>query len=102
MCSRVGNQAARRGRFQAMHCVNSSTDFNLYSPPHQAADAPEAVDAHLDVAVQVAHFESKGLKPVSQCIGSRVETRRFQATGGSTGCNLYSPALMVTDGKAEV
>jgi hypothetical protein len=32
------------------------------------------------VAVQVA-FESKGLKPVFHFIGSRVETRRFQAMG---------------------
>jgi hypothetical protein len=32
------------------------------------------------VAVQV-EFESKGLKPVSHLIGSRVETRRFQAMG---------------------
>ena len=35
-------------------------------------------EAPLGVAVQVA-LESKGLKPVSHFIGSRVETRRFQA-----------------------
>jgi hypothetical protein len=36
--------------------------------------------------------KSKGLKPVFHCIGSRVETRRFQADG-STGFSLYSPTL---------
>jgi hypothetical protein len=36
------------------------------------------VQQPLDVAVQVA-FESKGLKPGYHFIGSRVETRRFQA-----------------------
>jgi hypothetical protein len=44
------------------------------------------------VAVQVDPFESKGLKPVSHFIGSRVELKPggFKRYG-STGFNLYSP-----------
>jgi hypothetical protein len=37
--------------------------------------------ARQGVAVQVNPFESKGLKPVTHFIVSRVETRRFQAMG---------------------
>jgi hypothetical protein len=44
---------------------------------------------HRGVAVQVA-FESIGLKPGFHFIGSRVETRRFQARG-SAGFNVCSP-----------
>ena len=62
------------------------------TPPRRLFDGGDGVDAPRAVAVQVDPFESKGLKPDFHFIGSRVETRRFQAYG-STEINLYSPHL---------
>jgi hypothetical protein len=49
------------------------------------------------VAVQVARFERRILKPVFHFIGARVETRRLSATGsyGSGGVNVHCPAAVV-------
>jgi hypothetical protein len=50
--------------------------------PVAVDDAPDDVNVLLlDVAVLQVAFVSKVLKPGSHFIGSRVETRRFQATG---------------------
>jgi hypothetical protein len=64
--------------------------------PCTALPRPEPVDVPLEllraVAVQVDPFESKGLKPVSHLIGSRVdETGRFQATGGQVSSTCTAP-----------
>ena len=48
---------------------------------------PQCVPRPLGAAAQLHYFESKGLKPIFHFIGSRVETRRFQAMG----LNLCSP-----------
>jgi hypothetical protein len=44
---------------------------------------------HLGVAVQAA-VESKGLKPVNQFIGSRVETNQALSSYGSTAFNHHA------------
>jgi hypothetical protein len=52
--------------------------------PHRALQLQlvrQALALNRSGAAQIDPFESKGLKPVSHFIGSRVETRRFQAMG---------------------
>jgi hypothetical protein len=66
-------------------------DSTCTAPPGPASRRATSEARRRDVAVQVA-IESKGLKPVSHFIGSRVETRRL-SRHGSTGFNLYSPAV---------
>jgi hypothetical protein len=80
------------------------TGFNLYSPTTAFFAAPRVrrwpTRGAPTVAVQ-ATFESKGLKAGFHSIGSRVETKRFQARDillslfqamGQLQLSLYSPA----------
>jgi hypothetical protein len=85
-------------RFQAMGQLDSTCTAPLF--PHLAplldevarrlvlAPVRQAVRA-LGVGGTSYICESKGLKPGFHFIGSRVETRRFQALWVTTGFNLY-------------